>query len=527
MSSSSAAGEPRTPKFRLVRDPVTQRFRFVREDDTPPPPPPPEEPAQPEEPAEEPVVPEPIAEEEPIPVPVPEVMTTLPKPLIISEEQTDVSPPAPPAPSAPPAAPASSSSEVLRMFFNTHLQPSTPIVAPPVLESAGTDADPLLFGARVDSVGPTGPTGPQGPDGPTGHQGVHGPQGHQGVMGYDGPQGVRGPQGVEGPTGPEGHQGLSGPTGTQGHQGFQGAEGPQGPQGVDGMDGLPGAQGAQGSMGAQGRIGHQGMEGPTGHQGVEGPQGPTGFDGAQGFQGFQGPEGPTGLDGPDGPAGPTGPQGTQGPQGFTGEQGFQGYAGNADFTLRFQGYLAGGTGTEGYYLVLNDHAMYYLGTTPLTTLSLAQMMNSTSYLLEEGVQYEIYQTYASSYSNSTVAVPLNVGAVYFTVTAGTINIYTMDSIIVPITSTSSYNLVTGSEYLPYSSESVPPVGEGGVRVAFLVQITADIAAGDDVFISAGVDLKDVTVIAPLSVPLDSLEAALQETGAEVSVHDLLDIIKNM
>jgi hypothetical protein len=293
------------------------------------------------------------------------------------------------------------------------------------------------------------------------------------------------------------------------------------------MDGLPGAQGAQGSMGAQGRIGHQGMEGPTGHQGVEGPQGPTGFDGAQGFQGFQGPEGPTGLDGPDGPAGPTGPQGTQGPQGFTGEQGFQGYAGNADFTLRFQGYLAGGTGTEGYYLVLNDHAMYYLGTTPLTTLSLAQMMNSTSYLLEEGVQYEIYQTYASSYSNSTVAVPLNVGAVYFTVTAGTINIYTMDSIIVPITSTSSYNLVTGSEYLPYSSESVPPVGEGGVRVAFLVQITADIAAGDDVFISAGVDLKDVTVIAPLSVPLDSLEAALQETGAEVSVHDLLDIIKNM
>jgi len=290
---------------------------------------------------------------------------------------------------------------------------------------------------------------------------------------------------------------------------------------------MDGPQGSQGSMGAQGRIGHQGTEGPTGHQGVEGPQGPTGFDGAQGFQGFQGPDGPTGLDGPDGPAGATGPQGPQGPQGSTGEQGFQGYAGNADFTLRFQGYISGGTGTQGFYLVLNDQPLYNVGT-PTGTITIPQMMNCTSYLLEEGIQYEIYQTYASCYSNSTSSpVEIIVGPVYFTTTGGTITVNGMDSIAVPIASISSYNLVTGSVYLPYSSESVPPVGDGGVRVALAVLIPSDLPPGAEVFISAGVDLKDVTVISPGVVPVDSLEAALQETGTEVSVHDLLDIIKSM
>lgn len=451
----------KTPKFRLIRDPVTQRFRFIREDDTAPLP----TPDHGEEPSSEAIetffhqhFDEPIAAGD-VPVPTPEEIVVLNNHLATT-----------PVPLVP---------------------DDVPLVAPRVNGGGSTGS----------TEGPTGPTGPQGDEGPTGKDGPTGPQGGRGPPGYAGPQGPRGPQGEEGPTGSFGPLGPTGPTGTDGHtgptgqrgipgtdgypgpqgpqgptgppngptgptgpagrdgtpggptgaqgppgpQGFTGSQGPtgppngptgpQGPQGPGGPSGGPtGAQGAQGFTGVQGAPGSdgppgpqgprgfrgpQGDEGPTGTQGIEGPTGPTGERGPQGYTGVQGPEGPTGWDGDNGPPGPTGPEGQRGvpgirgPQGFTGAQGRPGDPGTSNITLTFQTQIIGAQGPQGTYSyfvpysgLIDAPSPSYGSQGPFTVSDVGPLETYT--VDQTDVQYEIigaYGTLWSDYDASQFAEP--------------------------------------------------------------------------------------------------------------------------
>jgi len=200
----------------------------------------------------------------------------------------------------------------------------------------------IHIGEHEGMTGPTGPTGPRGEEGPTGPHGPDGPTGKNGPTGRDGIQGrtgPRGPEGMEGPTGQQGPIGPTGPKGPEGPTGPDGQDGPQGPagpRGIPGENGQTGATGPTGQEGLEGPTGRQGPTGSTGRQGAVGPEGPTGPEGPEGVTGPtgpdgptgpRGPEGPTGLDGPDGPTGFTGADGEQGPTGPTGVTGATGMTG--------------------------------------------------------------------------------------------------------------------------------------------------------------------------------------------------------
>ena len=530
---------PNTPKFKLIRDPVSQRLKFVREDS----------------PVSTPVTPAPA----PAPVPVPQPAT--PAPIV---EQVDVPAPAAEPVSAPTPSPvdvegeveAVVPSQILESFFHKHLSTeetqfgSAPTEAEeveaveqlvnlvaheisdlvpiqiPVVENGPLSNHDVVTNDYVtdSSCTCTGPTGPQGPDGPTGAQGYQGPQGAQGVMGYDGPQG---PQGLEGPTGPEGPDGPSGPTGHQGQKGSQGSPGPQGPEGTPGFDGQQGKQGPEGPQGPKGPKGAQGQEGYTGPQGPEGPQGYTGFDGAQGFQGFQGPEGPTGQEGPEGPTGPTGAQGTDGSQGYQGSAGTvgpQGLSGTSDFTFRWQGYINSGSGS-GNYLVLND-SVFGAGSAP-SSLTFGDLQNMTTYVFDNYNEYEIYQMYASTFSADLTTSTLTVIPVLISCTTGGI----LTSIPLATTIT---GLTTKSEFLLTTTptSAILPV-TNGYRIGVVVGLTVSGSPPplNTIYVSIAVDIRQTNILAPASATtfIDPIQSLLSNgvVGDNLDVNDILEIIKNM
>lgn len=429
------------PRFRLVRDPVTQRFRFVRE-----------------------------------------------APSTTDDENTVV-----PVESETLVVPDESESPVIDVLDPSHQDVDTysvPVIDfhdDAIKDIVDSDYDGLL---RVNGdgtegpQGPTGPTGPQGDDGPTGRDGPQGPRGFQGEDGFDGPQGFQGAQGEDGPTGHEGPQGPQGPTGADGRHGrngrdgatgSQGATGPQGPEGFIGAQGATGDRGPQGFQGFQGR---RGDDGPTGHMGEEGPTGPTGDQGPQGFQGFTGPEGPTGYDGDDGPTGPTGPQGERGFQGLQGNQGVignQGPTGPEELTLEFSSGMTGLTGFTGsagsfYFLALNGGNIFQIP--DIDTVDMAWLQNSTNYQLNPDADYEIVQTFGSVWNQS------NTGFDSFTVTIEPI-IFTQGSpgasgvlqkdpvnlFQIPLV-----NNVVGTVTDTYT---IDPANISGVRIGLLLTITGD------------------------------------------------------
>jgi len=155
-----------------------------------------------------------------------------------------------------------------------------------------------------------------------------------------------------------------------------------------------------------------------------------------------------------------------------------------------------------------------------------QMTNGTSYILENDVQYEIYQVYASSFSNATTPNSLTVLPIILTMSGGspptTISL-TKGTVTSVISSESSYTLGTGTEILTYNVT-------GGVRVGAMVYVPSVLPSTDRVFISTGFDLKDVSAanandVAP--TPLSMIQSVLDNANTEINVDDLLDIIKNL
>lgn len=165
----------------------------------------------------------------------------------------------------------------------------------------------------------------------------------EGAAGQAGPQGLAG---FDGDEGPEGLSGLPGPIGLQGPTGATGIAGSQGPPGLDGEEGVegisipvaPGPKGDPGANGAPGSMGPPGISGDDGFDGWMGPPGPIGPQGPLGLQGSPGSMGPPGLDGENGedavgsgPPGPVGPAGAAGTAGSMGPPGSDGTDGDDGF----------------------------------------------------------------------------------------------------------------------------------------------------------------------------------------------------
>ena len=274
--------------------------------------------------------------------------------------------------------------------------------------------------------GDTGPTGPTGPEGPTGDEGPQGPTGYtgpRGVAGQTGPTGKQGPEGMEGPTGPlgdtgprgprgyegptgaHGYTGATGATGKQGNSGPTGPQGPQGPEGLEGPSGKTGPTGYTGMQGAVGPHGPTGPEGPEGETGPTGPDGPTGPTGVEGPTGMEGAEGVTGPTGPEGPQGIRGDIGYDGPQGVTGPTGYTGAQGPAGGAVLY-------ASTDVQIVALNSEPIastlyYYGGQGALTAVNpsvdpysqvvigypeIISLPDSSSYLQIKNVWFALQQT---------------------------------------------------------------------------------------------------------------------------------------
>jgi len=473
-----------TPRFRLIRDPGTGRFRFVRDETQ----------------------------------------------EIITNEDESV-----------PTIADDAAAATTTAFFEAHLDEVPveapviePLVEPPTVEPPPHLEEPVrvtfeditLASADPNGVtgptgptgdtgdtGPTGPTGEEGPEGPTGPEGKRGPPGAQGPPGYDGPRGPKGPPGDEGPTGPEGPPGPTGPTGEEGPPG---PTGPSGEKGDPGFDGRDGSTGSTGPTGFTGRRGPPGPDGPTGPEGPEGPTGPTGADGATGKRGIPGPEGPTGPEGPEGPTGPTGAQGDTGktgPKGDQGDPGPTGLSGNADFTFRWKTILP--LTTAGPFIATSFSELA-VDASPnpiaLTASPSNWFLTSTAYVLDNYVNYEIYQVYATVWTSSggTGAATIRPVVITYTPSGAT---YDDVGFTLPVPNGDGF----------YLNNSTLPVSLGsytnGALIGLLISVDVVDPSDPVVSISAGVDIRQQS-----AAPLLLTSAG---TTAEVSIEDLLDIISTV
>lgn len=518
------AGGGTTPRFRLVRDSATQRFRFVREEAPLPPAvvaPPPQENGAIEsfliQHREE--TPTPTVGDDPPPEPV-EFLQTVPLNAILEPGEIVLNPEtvSPPAQSGP-----------------------VSLSAPPTLTATGPVEGP---------TGPTGPEGMEGPTGPPGPTGEKGSIGDRGPPGYEGPRGPRGPQGDDGPTGPDGPIGPTGPTGADGHPGPQGPKGDPGAPGYNGDTGATGDTGPTGRDGTPGARGPQGDEGPTGPEGPEGPTGPTGDAGPSGATGPTGPEGPTGIDGDDGPTGPTGPdgergpEGPQGPPGPPGEPGRQGDPGTSTTLFSFQGTINTNelSGPTGFYsfLLLNSATTtttasltpVYAGPTGPTgaTGSVGTILGgATTYIVDQIGTYEITQVYGTLFTDSTIDAGTSFSltpilATYF------------DGGVVDVTYGASTLEDTVNTYLVTPADArttIPSSASGsGYTVGLLVNLhnQTEPLPNAVFFVTANVviDLTAVppTLAAKSTVAPDPVAATL-DTTPNLQVDDILDIIRQL
>lgn len=519
------AGAGTTPRFRLVRDPATQRFRFVREEApiSPPVVPPPEENGAIEsfliQHREE--TPAPTVSDEPPPEPV-EFLQTVPLNAILQPGEIVLTPD---TTSTPPSQPGPTS-------FSS--------VAAPTLTGTGPVEGP---------TGPTGPEGMEGPTGPAGPTGEKGATGDRGPPGYEGPRGPPGPQGDDGPTGPDGPIGPTGPTGADGQPGPQGPRGDPGAPGYNGDTGATGDTGPTGRDGTPGARGPQGDEGPTGPEGPEGPTGPTGDAGPTGQTGPTGPEGPTGIDGDDGPTGPTGPdgergpEGPQGPPGPTGEQGRQGDPGTSTTLFSFQGMIdtIGFTGSQptGFYsfLLLNSSTMTgmapitppYAGPTGPTggTASVNLLGGGTTYIVDQIGTYDITHVYGTVFTESIVDTNFSLTPILATFVDG--EGYSLNITYGASTGEDAVNTYMSTS--PDARTQIPPSASGsGYVIGLLVNLNyqGGTFPRAQFFVSANVviDLSSVppTLSAKPTVP-DPVATTIDESSLQVD--DILDIIRQL
>lgn len=473
-----------TPRFRLIRDPGTGRFRFVRDE------------------TQEMII---TNEDESVPTIAEDAAATT---TAFFEAHLDEVPVEAPVEPPPPV-------EIEPVVVE---EPTARITLDDIISLPPPPTDPLGVtgptGPTGDTgdTGPTGPTGEEGPEGPTGPEGKRGPPGTQGPPGYDGPRGPKGPPGDEGPTGPEGPPGPTGPTGEEGPHG---PTGPSGEKGDPGFDGRDGSTGPTGPTGLTGRRGPPGPDGPTGPEGPEGPTGPTGADGATGKRGIPGPEGPTGPEGPEGPTGPTGAQGDRGYTGAKGDQGDQGPTGlngSADFTFRWKtrvplttaGPLIAGT---------FDTTAFDASTNPIPlSTSPNWFLLSTSYILDNYVNYEVYQLYATVWTSSGGTGSITIRPVVITYGPGGATYENIDFV-----------LSVPNDNGFYLNNSTLPVSLGsytnGALIGLLLNVDVVDPSDPIVSVSVGVDIRQQT-----SAPLLLTGPG---TTAEVSIEDLLAIISTV
>lgn len=465
-----------TPRFRLIRDPGTGRFRFVRDE------------------AQEIIT----NEDETVPT-IAEDATT----AFFEAHLDDVPTEAPPTEEEPPqeiVEPAPPVARVTLEEITTFLPPPTDPLG--VTGPTGPTGD-------TGDTGPTGPTGEDGPEGPTGPEGKRGPPGIQGPPGYDGPRGPKGPVGDDGPTGPEGPPGPTGPTGDDGPPG---PTGPSGEKGDPGFDGRDGSTGPTGPTGNTGRRGPPGPDGPTGPEGPDGPTGPTGADGATGKRGIPGPEGPTGPEGPDGPTGPTGADGrtgSTGSKGDTGDTGPTGLSGSADFTFRWKTILP--LTVSGPFIATSFQDLAVDASTNPIALSASPnwFLSSTAYILDNYVNYEIYQLYATVWTSNGGTGSATIRPVIITYTPSGVE-YTDIGFTLSVPNADGF----------YLNDPTPPVSLGsftnGALIGLVITVDSIDPSNPIVSISAGVEIREQTAMPILLTGAGST--------AEVSIEDLLDII---